>query len=326
MEIMKWAVDNLNYSEKYGKRFIISLYCALVAFFIFHLYQKDINIIISLVQLLFIIIINIWIYTVPKFYRDYECLKGLFVGDKDYYNEYLNNERRSYIFKLKDNSDFFNIVKMIYTFFWGGLIFYHLWFIWHCFCEDLLIDKLFLMVLITISLLLNFSTYYISMLMPFFYRQISNLTNLKYNMFIPSATYEFVKLTKNTNKASITFLTVALTYNIACVTLLFSDAVIATQYLNIFIACFFIFSFFSFLIVFLLPKFFLHRLLYRWKETALKCFQDKLYGTNNISMVETITNNIERLNNDKVKFGLANIFELVLIITTILYNVVFIFS
>lgn len=332
MDIMKWVIQNLNYNDKAGKLFITFLYFILSVLFFILAYQHNINSSMLIVQISHIIIINIWLYTAPKFYSDYKSLNSLFKNSVEYKKECKDNEQRVCIFNYQNNNWCLNMGKIVYSIFWGLLTFFSLVFAWNLFSNELIYDKIFLIFLICISMFLNYSSYYTSMMNTFFYRQISNLHELEYNVFVPSATYEFVKLKKNANKTSIIFLSVALLYDVAYISLLFTKnmpdnyCTILGVNNELLFFIFLIFSILSFFIVFLLPKFFLHRLLYRWKEAALCCFQKELYDAqeNDTSKVKTIVQDIERLNNDKVKFGLVNLFEILLIITTIIYNIVFI--
>lgn len=87
-------------------------------------------------------------------------------------------------------------------------------------------------ILLFIAFILNFLTYGICLAYTYFLREVSNLNNLSFNKFIPSATWQFYKLKKFADNISVLFLVMALLFSISYINLL-----LFTNVLKLLIKC-----------------------------------------------------------------------------------------
>ncbi len=325
MEIMEWVFENLNYKNKSGKIAIFVLYVIYFFNLLFMvLTQQKMDYGTFLVQLFFLIIITIWIYMAPYFYNDILSLKSLFTNNDEYNSEYNKMKNKIYLFKFKDNSSICKIIKLVYIIIGIVILLYELYYFYIYYECQLNFNNFFAIVLVVVSFLLNFSSYYLSLELTYLIRNISKLSNLKYNIFIPSSTYEFVKLKKNVDNASIVFLIIVVLYNLSYITLLIARTNQNNTLEILSALCFLIFSIFSCFYATVLPKYYLYQLFFNWKELSLKKFQEKLYNTmenkSSYKQIEKIVRKINRLNNDKVEFGLVSKFGTIVGLSTIIYN------
>lgn len=185
--------------------------------------------------------------------------------------------------------------------------------------------------LLAVSLGLNFFSYYLSIILTYFLRQISNISqDLKHNQYIPSATCGFQRLQSDATMHSMVFLIVTLfytvLYSIFAIQLFHTAAIPGSLRDNILFGLItylsLLFGIFTFLVVFLVPKLFLRRLLERWKNASLSSFQESLYQAeeqHDTAMIEAAITKIERIQNDRLKLQFCG-FEFWVAMSTVFIN------
>ncbi len=139
------------------------------------------------------------------------------------------------------------------------------------------------LVLLAISIILNFFSFYVSMMFTYFVRNISNTPEIfDHNRIKPSATKEYHGLIHISSRNAIAFFFESMLYIILLVLTIKIDPIIFTDsnkaYFMVLITGVLLLCVFSFLSVFLLPKIFLSRLLRRWKWKMIDEIEEKKSG------------------------------------------------
>ncbi len=232
-----------------------------------------------------IAIIHIWIYSTFKLKHSIEKLSEYF-QKSNYMKVWSKYSHWFDPFPYDDVEIYEAIFKMLYTLTWVALFFLSL------FCTDKLglykissildnnqsvVNRMVIIIglaLFIIGMFLNYFSFYASIILTYFIRNISNNSQyLEFNHTRPSATKEFHELIHISSRTAITFFFESMLY--ICLLVIpinimphdfYADNII---YWWLLMACTLIPCVISFLLVFLLPKLFLNRLLRRWKWMAI---------------------------------------------------------
>lgn len=344
MGILECVKDRFHYTRKFTIFVLLFWFIVLVILFLISPIDK---LYIFISNLALLMIIAIWIYTAPKIYSDIEALNNIFSNNLEYKNKYDEYIRNLKLFPDKNDKGWTKLLKGLYNILWMVLLLFLPFALYKLNLLSKNLESIVYCIFLIVAVILNYSSYYTCMVLAYFIRSLSQLNSLEYNIFLPSATWQFIKLKKNVDKISIIFLVVVLLFSVSYINLFLS--VYSLESLNnaiklniewlkqlkslfldyetfvLFLVLSFIFLFFgilSFFILFFLPKLFLYRIHYKWKEESLKKFQEELdKAVNNNNLQQEIVKKIERLHKDNIGIGLANMIEVTLIITTIIYNI-----
>lgn len=334
MEILKYIYYLCINKKKYIQLFFVSVFL-----FIFIIQYKNPNYIQLICQVLLIIILIIWIQSTPKYYYRLNSLKTLFNSSQDYCNlckRYINQWSYLKIHNLQSALEkrirILYFITWIVT--WGSSIAIIL-FVFKLIPFDCI--GITTITLLFISLTLNFSSYYLSLTLVYFFKRVSLLNDLQYNKYLPSATWGLQKLLFYTREGSSTFLIVTLLYTILYTVLILSGI----QNKNIFnaindhsisllfiIVSLFIIGFITYFIIFIVPKIFLSNLHKNWKEQSLKTFERELLNAENINddkKIDLLVNRINTLQKDRF-INQFNTFEILVTLSTILINIISIYN
>lgn len=335
MGIFDFVNKYLNINKRSVQYAILSLY---VFFIGVHLYnvlieKKSIEWMQIVLQLLLIVIIHFWLYTIPKFHYRFNKLKDAF--ESSYYkNKFQAHLNLFYFFKKR--GVFF---KIIYSGIWFICCIYIVYVIQSYQLLDCGISKWITIFLLLLSLCLNYSSYYWSVQFTYFLRQVSKISTrksdsfLEYNIYIPTSTSGIQRLLSDSTLTAVVFLVISLLYTafyliiilgnynnyafqirVEDSPMLFRLTSILTGALGIG----------TFIFIFLLPRLFLKRIIAAWKRKSLKTFECKLHEAEqnqNISQIDRIVCIIERLHKDTLIFSYNSV-EITVAVITCICNII----
>ncbi len=283
-------------------------------------------------QLISMATIAIWIGGAPSFFKLTKSLYKAFDGEE--YHKLAEKHRqwiRQFSFQDQYETDALTVFKLTYLLIWLLCWIYVAWALFHY--QMLPTDFLGIstVVLLGITLILNFSSYYTCIVYTYFLYRVSILKSLKYNKYTPSATEGYQNLRQGAQRESTTFLIVSVLFTISgaimmCRGLRNWEATSLTDAdifcLSLMVALVLFFGFGTFIVLFLLPKVLLRRMFLFWRSQSLHKFQKALFQAEkdrNQSEVDQISQKIKQLMEDKVGLQFGPI-EVLVAITTILVN------
>lgn len=176
-----------------------------------------------------------------------------------------------------------------------------------------------MVILLSITLILNFSSYYICIVYAYFLYRVSTLESLRYNKYTPSATEGYQNLRQVAQRVSTTFLIMSVLSTISCAIMMYrglrnweTTSLNSTDVvrLSLMVSLVLFFGFGTFIVLFLLPKMLLRRMFCFWRSQSLHKFQESLFQAEdqcNQSEVDQISQKIKQLMEAKIgfQFGLV---------------------
>lgn len=314
--------------------FIVT-YCIIISIHLFSFFlNQHLDVIQLTIQLLFLMIIHIWIHSTPIYYKRIRNLKHSF-NKKSYrklYDTYVlrmhpfpwhssinskkrkSRKRKSRKRKSKKRR-VQKIVQFLYLIIWFSIF---LFLSYQSINVQLLpanVITILTILLFFIAMSLNYYSYYSCITFTLFLRKLSHLsrlTSFRYNHYIPSLTSSFQQLLSHITFTSLTFFIVSFLfttiYSIAVLNRIYSnDTLELLKYYPLFfyiatcITC--ILGFGTLFVLYLMPRFYLKRIHNLWKETSLLNFEKKLYSAerqNNSAEIDRCVNIISRISQDKL--------------------------
>lgn len=337
MEIMRHIK---NVYEKKGLLHYIYYYAPTLIFLIFFICEwsasgPEENIIpileYSVFHILLIVVIYVWLRVTPYYYDYLHSLENVFDDNPEYKEEYSKFVHRAEQFNLSYGSKS-SWLKAIYLMTW---VLFGVGFDYCLTCLKLLPSGnmgYIALFFIAIMQIFNFSSYFICMAFTYFIIGVTRIKNLKYNIYIPSATYGFRQIRKAANITYLFFLVdsficiFAYTYYVwlfAPGNNLLKDHIFIFIFISLYLGGF---GLWSFIIITFRVKFYLNRMYNNWKENSVKVFQEKLYKAEKkkdeirISAVNEIIANLQ-----KDKMDVSRI-EVIVSFSTFVLNIISIAS
>ena len=337
MEIMRHIK---NVYEKKGLLHYIYYYAPTLIFLIFFICEWsasefDMSIISilkhSVFHILLLIVVYIWLRVTPYYYDYLHSLENVFENNPEYKEEYSKFVHRAEQFNLSYSSKS-SWLKVIYLMAWllfgAGFVYY--------------IDYLGLLppgrmrylavFFVVITLVLNFSSYFICMAFTHFIIGVTRIKELKYNVYMPSATYGFQKIKKAANITYLFFLADSFLCIFAYTYYVFlfgpgndqlKNNILEFIYISLYMG---VFGFWSFIIITFRVKFYLNRMYDSWKKNSIKVFQNRLYEAekkNDEISINAVNELISNLQKDKMS---VSGIEVVASFSTFVLNIISIAS
>ncbi len=297
------------------------------------------NFIYFLMPCILLIVIYIWFYYAPIYYKNIIELQSAFKWNDQYaslYKKYIGWIKQ---FDLNGNAGVL-FIKIGFCLFW----FWGLGYLYYClFGTEILprnlkvLPLLFLHVIISV---LNFSSYYLCISFIFFIKKVSEL-DLKYNKFLPSTTYGFQLLRKNSNTIYVFFLLDSLGCTILYIALMYIHG-IGNENLRNFDGKFLFMTFYVGILglgscfgIAIFISHFLKKIYNKWKDEALYNFHtellevEKIYENDKDSKIRDLAHIIEKLQHDKISISrqeiiisiIVGIVNLIAAIIPIIYQI-----
>jgi len=327
MEILDFVQKHLNYGKRSVQIGIFLSYGLILALH-FVLLKPPVNVLQLASELIFLAIIHLWVSTAPTFYTRIQTLKEAF-SDPSY--QALCGRHLELLEQFHYRTRGERLLKGAYFLLWMGILAYLLAVSFYFEINPRSVSGAVTTVLFVLALLLNYSSYYSCILLAFFLGRVSNLEEidrLKHNRYLPSSTSGFQRLVSNATVSSITFLVVSILFT--------TEQVIASCFqtvdervelhprlfaLMVMITCFMGLG--TFLVLYLVPRYFLRKILRRWKEHSLLSLEQALDWAENQgddSKIDWVLAKIEMLGRDNLKTPYS-VLETGVALTTALLNI-----
>lgn len=306
----------------------IVIYCIVISIHLFNFFiNQHLDPIQLIIQCLLLIIIHIWIYSTPIYYKRICDLNHTF-GQKSYQKLYYRYILWLHLFPWHSSIDLNKrrikktkvqrIVQFLYLIIWFSVF---LFFSFYSIKAQLLPANtitILTIIFLFIAMSLNYCSYYSCITFTLFLRKLSHLprlTSFRYNRYIPSLSSSFQQLLSHITFTSLIFLIVAFLfttiYSIAVLNRIHSnDTLDLLKYYPLFfyiatcITC--ILGFGTLFVLYLMPRFYLKSIHNLWKETSLLNFEKKLYSDerqNNNVEIDRCVNIISRISKDKLSIN-----------------------
>lgn len=329
MEILKYTKKHLNYKDVHTQILVLAVITIVIVAHIYYVVKSGgIDVIQMICQMILMVIIYIWIYGAPKFYNNIKEQKKIFKSSeyKKCYKEYMALIHK---FNFNEWSIRRKIFEIVYAFIWFFVFINSVVLLYYFGIFSLNIIGYITISLFAIAVLLNYFSCYLSFAFAFYIRQVSNIKGIRYNKYLPSASWGLQVLKSNLSNCLVTYFIVTTLYALFFTISMFfsertSDMIILIQkenykYFSILITS--ILTSFSFLAIYLLPSIFLQRLFLKWKYASLKELEEKLIGVEQSGDKQELTWVIERIkevSNDKIR---EKYLDVMIAVTTVVMNV-----
>ena len=346
MEVVNYVRVHFNWRSKRTKIVIVFLFFAVVVANVIPLFSggtlDGLN---FLDQVIFSTIIVIWVYFAPKLYEKFSNIKKCFDIVPDslgrykndaFQNLYESSRKDVYLLdKQNQGKKFFYIISWVLL-----CVCYFIGYYYFGMIAGNVLNIVLTAVLYALSVFLNGFSWYISVLYTLFLVKVSRMTNqelnqLPHNKYIPSLSSGIKELLLYAEDNSIIFLIVSLLYAVG---FFISFKLTGQQNIDFFSqeGMWFVFLTFlvllpgmiTYLVIFLSPRYFLRRILRRWKYQTLRELEHDLYQAQNdgdANKVRLYNSNIQVVAEDKLRYE-SNSFEFVLAFTTIFSNFAIIYN
>lgn len=305
MRFVKNLADILNNHRKTIDKFVLMVWIFLFVYGVYLLCTNDYsNVLLYINMVLYILIILIWIYLTPKESNIGQEIKSCYPeGLEQYQKFYKGFEGTLHVFFTKDNCReeiYYNrtiVFDYIFKLLWFCSVVYVACTTKAKICGVSLFDNsilsLFTYHLLILSMILNFVSYYFSIMFVLFLRNISkeigNLCNLPYVQDAPSTTYFIQKVKSIAEKNARIFLSISLTYTFSAIVFILriiisdEEGVAKGLVLNPWFWGLYVITFAlgigTAIFIYWLPKVYLRRIVDFWKLKTLYMYQNETKKT-----------------------------------------------
>ncbi len=255
------------------------------------------------------IAIYIWLHYAPIYCKDIMDLRNAFRENDQYRKAYSRYIIWINQFTLKGNVGT-SLIKIVFFLCWfcGFHYFYYCLFKIEVIPNSLVVLPFLFLLLIT--LVLNFSSYYLCISFVFLLKRISEL-DLEYNKIMPSATYGFQLLRKTAKMIYIYFLLDSFFCTIPYISFMYihgakndklDDFSGKVNFMTFFVL---ILGLVSFLVITFFISSFLKKIYMEWKRKALDEFHREIISRDVISdsAVNDLNDKIDKLQRDKISIS-----------------------
>lgn len=274
-----------------------------------------------------VLTIYIWFFVVPNYIKEIYDLKNAFNYNKEYnalydkFIQWINQFNLEYGVKSSG-------VKIVFLLSWIGFGFVFMYYVDYLeIIPDGGMGNIYLC-LVFVLMVLNFSSYYICMVFTFFIKNVSKIEDLKCNIYLPSTTNGFLRLKKVANITYLFFLADSFLCIFAYIDFVFlfahkrvglGDNLPKFFFISLYMGCF---GLLSFIIITFRVKYYLHKILEKWKRRSIDILQkeyDEACGKKNESEMYELTKKIQEVRGDRIAVSKG---ELVAAFSTFALNIV----